>query len=85
MSKIELHSCGRAGVCVLCHFLVLLLISLWSVIVEFPDQNKTCLKRSLKNKRKAFVFKTDNRLMQVRSLAKFSVEVKILQNTFDLH
>ena len=33
------------------------------------DHRKTCLKRSPKKKTQNFIFKTDNRLMQVKSIA----------------
>ena len=44
--------------------------------------NKTCLKRSLKEDQK-WIFKTDYRLMQVKSIAECSK--RTFYNTFDLH
>ena len=45
--------------------------------------SKTCLKRPLKKKDQKFVFKTNYRLMQVKSIAECSK--RAFCNTFDLH
>ena len=69
-----------AALCVLCLFLAVPCIRLWSVAVALCGHThflfliyiKTCVKRPLSKRPKMF-FKTDYRLMQVKSIAECSI------------